>query len=409
MANDFLIVQTDRNVFESTDFYVLKIFRLRIVGFANAFAPGLVHPALVLLKSFFFPPDVPIEQITREIETLVLQSFVVKKIDSSTSFYQLNPDFVLAATEDAGFHPTGAFSQLNSYENRVFDIKLEDEIDKLGSKQIIAKFYRPGRWNLHALQEEHQFLFDLQAEGIPVVAPIKIGNGSVLNHNGIYVAFFPKFRGRMPEEFLTGDLAQIGRRLAQIHNVGSRRKFLERGVWSQTPFSGWDQLEILSNIVAPEVWPRYESAAIALLERIEEEIDTSQFIRIHGDCHRGNLLLRPQTSGQKEFFFVDFDDCLMGPAAQDFWMLFSTSEQKSELMSEEKEQILKGYEELRPFPEQQWQWLSLLRGYRILYYSAWIARRWSDPSFPLLFPNFETYSFWAEETEALESIAWSLG
>lgn len=309
---------------------------------------------------------------------------------------------MLAATEEAGFHPTGEFTQLNSYENRVFDIRLEKSSSE--HERVIAKFYRPGRWPKDALLEEHEFLFDLQKEGIPVIAPLLHKNGSSLcEMKGMFVAFFPKFMGRMPEEFLQNDLYQVGRRLAQIHNIGARKDFQHRAILGEAPYSSWDNLELLSRWVAPEVWQRYEKSVITIIEAFESYLDPRDFIRIHGDCHRGNLLAKLLPGNQREFFFVDFDDCAMGPEVQDFWMLFSGSD-----LEEEKEMILSGYEELREFPIKQWQWVPLLRGLRIFSYSAWIARRWSDPSFPKLFPNFETFTFWAEETEALEKIAWSL-
>lgn len=309
---------------------------------------------------------------------------------------------MLAATEEAGFRPTGEFTQLNSYENRVFDIRLEKGSNE--QDRIIAKFYRPGRWPQEALLEEHDFLFDLVKEGVPVVAPLKLRNDkSLCSISNMFVAFFPKFVGRMPEEFLEKDLYQVGRRLAQIHNIGARKAFHHRAVLSEAPFSSWDNLDLLSRWVAPEVWPRYEKATIAIIETFETKINPKNFIRIHGDCHRGNLLAKMLPGNQREFFFVDFDDCAMGPQVQDFWMLFSGSD-----FEEEQDLIVSGYEELREFPDQQMKWIPLLRGLRIFSYSAWIARRWSDPSFPKLFPNFETYSFWAEETEALEKIAWSI-
>lgn len=320
-----------------------------------------------------------------------------------TSFYELNPDLVLASTEEAGFLPTGEFTQLNSYENRVFDLRLESATDS-GHQRVIAKFYRPGRWGRNEIQEEHNFLFELVKEGIPAVAPLLNRSGSsVLEMNGLFVSFFPKFMGRMPEEFLEKDLYQVGRRLAQLHNIGARKEFKFRPVLGETPFSAWENLDFLSPLVSPEVWPRYEAAAINILETIESEIDPTGFLRIHGDCHRGNLLSRALAGGEREFFFVDFDDCLMGPEVQDFWMLFA--EEDSSL---EKDLILSGYEELRDFPRKQWEWVPLLRGLRILSYAAWIARRWKDPSFPKIFPEFGTYTYWAEETEALEKLSWSL-
>lgn len=324
--------------------------------------------------------------------------------DSKTSFYQLDPDLVLAATEEAGFHPTGEFTQLNSYENRVFDIRLETGGDPEAMARVIAKFYRPGRWTEAALSEEHEFLFDLQREGVPAIAPLLQRNKKSLNYmSGMFVTFFPKFAGRMPEEFLGDDLHQVGRRLAQMHNVGARKSFKHRAIIGEAPHSPWENLELLSQWIAPEMWPRYEAATLHIIESLEQNLDYDAFIRIHGDCHRGNLLQRQLAGNKREFFFVDFDDTAMGPEVQDFWMLFSEKDSKLE-----QDLIIAGYEELREFPDKQLRLIPLLRGLRIFNYASWIARRWKDPSFPKLFPTFNTYTYWAEETEALEKIAWSL-
>ncbi len=307
------------------------------------------------------------------------------------SFFNLKPELVLQAAEKAGFQPTGEFSQLNSYENRVFDLKLE----KPENKSLILKFYRPGRWDQKTIQEEHFFLKELAAEGIPVAAPIC----DLLNVSEMHVAFFEKVKGKMPEEFLGDDLKKVGRLLARIHNIGARKSFQYRPVLGDSPYSAWESLDLLSDWVSPEMWPRYESAAISLIEKLEASLSQMKFLRIHGDCHRGNLLFNPNFTGG--FFFVDFDDCMMGPAVQDFWMLFQDQ------TDEEQQKILQGYTELRSFDEKEWRLVPLLRSLRIISYSAWIARRWSDPSFPKLFPNFQSYTFWAEETEALERLLWS--
>lgn len=319
------------------------------------------------------------------------------------------------ALEEAGFSPTGEFTQLNSYENRVYDLQLEKAFQAnhqnihQNISRIVAKFYRPGRWSVDALKEEHEFLFDLQKEGVPVVAPLQFQEGkSLLSFAGMNVAFFPKFSGRMPEEFLGDDLYQVGRRLAQIHNVGARKDFKHRAVIGEFPFSMEDNLDLLMKWVAPEVRDRYEDAVLEVIDVLRESLDFDSFIRIHGDCHRGNLLqamtgtLSPTGSPRREFFFVDFDDSAMGPEVQDFWMLFSGIESQ-----DEQDLILSGYEELREFPHSQMALIPWLRGLRIFTYAAWIARRWDDPSFPKLFPEFNSYTYWAEETEALEAIAWS--
>ena len=321
------------------------------------------------------------------------------EILSGDSFYKLTPDDVLNGVEEAGFMPTGEFQQLNSYENRVFDVWLEKDADSNPGQQtrVIAKFYRPGRWSKLALEDEHNFLADLVSEGIHAIAPLKLRNGSTLmQHNGLFYALFPRFAGRMPQEFLPGELKQVGRTLARIHNIGSRRPARHRLRMSAEEH-GWNQLEDLAPRIDPGLWPRYEKACSLILEHLDEYLDEKSFLRIHGDCHKGNLL----HAGQ-EFFFVDFDDFLNGPAAQDFWMLLSGSE------AAEKEEMISGYEELRDFPDEQLELFEPLRGLRILHYAAWISKRWSDPSFPRLFPEFGTFRYWAEEVEGLEKIAWSL-
>ena len=319
-----------------------------------------------------------------------------------TQFFNLTPDAVLAGVDSAGFRTTGEYLQLNSYENRVFDVRLEPgEI----AERLIVKYYRPQRWNRQALLEEHFFLEELKSQGIPAVAPMPQANQETLSsYRGIYLAVFPKAIGRMPQEMSLADLNQVGRLLARLHNIGEQQESKARPTLNVETY-GWPALEILKSWVAPEMWSRYETAAITILEYLEDHLNEDQFFRIHGDCHRGNLLQQDTREGDRGFFFVDFDDFCTGPAAQDFWMLLSGD---PETLAEEKEALLSGYEELRHFPPEQHQLLMPLRGLRIIHYGAWIARRWSDPSFPQIFPDYETYTYWAEETEALERIAWSL-
>lgn len=300
----------------------------------------------------------------------------------------------MQAAETAGFLPTGEFAQLNSYENRVFDIRLED------GQRIIGKFYRPGRWTQDMILEEHQFLQDLASEGIPAIAPLTLKNGSTLfSHDGMWTAFFPKVLGRLPDEFLGDDLKKVGRLMARVHNVGVRRPIRHRPTMDTNYHGGWPSLERIDRVIAPEVERRYIEAAENILYAIEDTFNPSEFQRIHGDCHRGNLL-----HNGNEFFLIDFDDFVNGPVVQDFWMLMSGAD----TFEEERDLILSGYEELREFPHHQWEWVPLLRGLRILMYSGWIAARWQDPSFPRLFPDFTNYSYWAKEAEALEAIAWQL-
>ncbi|MGZ3770286.1 MAG: serine/threonine protein kinase [Bdellovibrio sp.] len=336
-------------------------------------------------------------------------------MDKSSSFYNLNPEKVLLAAEKAGFIPTGEFTQLNSYENRVFDIKLEEpyapDLSNISgtsntpealnkNKNLIAKFYRPYRWSKEAILDEHEFLISLKNEGIFAVAPLQSEDDKTLFEiEGMYVAFFPKILGRMPQEFLSGELHKVGRLMAQVHNVGARKPALHRPNLD-TLNQGWSTLDFLQEWISPELRKRYNIAAEDILYAIDDTVDSSEFIRIHGDCHKGNLL-----NNGKEFFLVDFDDFLNGPVMQDFWMLLSGDEDS---LDDEKMQIIDGYEELREFPHHQWSWIPLLRGLRIIHYAGWIGKRWEDPSFPRLFPEYNTYKYWAEEVEALEKIAWQI-
>ena len=326
----------------------------------------------------------------------------------SSDFDRLQPQLILDAIEAAGYRTTGEYSQLNSYENRVFDVRLEigrehllarDPSTTAPIERVIAKFYRPHRWSAEAIRDEHEFLADLQREGIPAIAPLPLKNGSTtINKEGYELALFPRVVGRMPDEFLQGQLRQVGRTLARIHNIGARRPALHRPDLT-TEFFGWSALERLERFVYPELWRRYEETCIEILEHIDEAIDPSSFLRIHGDCHKGNLL----HSGT-EFFFVDFDDFVNGPVIQDFWMLLSGSVDDDDIAAEEQEEICIGYEELREIPD-EWHLFDPLRALRIIHYAGWIAQRWNDPFFKQIFPAFETYNYWLDELTQLEKIA----
>lgn len=314
---------------------------------------------------------------------------------STTTFFNLDPNTVLSACETAGMQPTGLFSQLNSYENRVFDIELE------GRSKIIAKFYRPERWPKLAILEEHRFLMQLNQNEIPCLKPLVLPNQStLLTVSGIHVAFFPKFIGRMPQELALSEINRVGQLMARVHNVGSHEKARYRPIMDSSYYGGWQTLDFLADKISPEVKDRYLSAAENILEFIDQEFDQSEFFRIHGDAHKGNLLLFDDI-----FYLVDFDDFCMGPCIQDMWMLLSHDKDS---ILDEQHAFIEGYEMFREFPLHQLGWVESLRGLRILMYAGWIAKRWTDPSFPKLFPDFGTFSYWAEEVEALEKVSWSL-
>lgn len=321
---------------------------------------------------------------------------------SKEDFYSLTPDIVLEAVDAMGFRTTGELLQLNSYENRVFEVALEGA----PKQKVIAKFYRPGRWDEATILEEHEFMFDLERNGLPVVAPLKNNSGqSLTEHNGMWTAVFPKARGRMVQELDEAGLRKLGRTLARFHNVGEQKEFSYR-LSLTTGAYGYANIEFLQPWIAPEVRARYNHAAEEILAFLDTALDEDTFIRIHGDCHKGNLLETDIAGEAKEFFFVDFDDCVMGPPIQDFWMLLPGEEEETR---GDLAALIEGYEEFRHFDDNQIDLIPALRGLRILHYAAWIARRWEDPSFPRLFPQFKDFNYWAAETEALERIARRLG
>lgn len=328
------------------------------------------------------------------------------------SFYNLTPQKVMSAVEQAGFSPTGEYLQLNSYENRVFDIRLEKNSERALelNHRVIAKFYRPGRWSLPAIQEEYHFLTELKESGIEVVSPLSFKDNTQLHKfEDLWVAFFPKIFGRSPQELSLSDYKKIGTTLARIHLVGQSNNAHHRLKFSAQTM-GWPALKLLESWVFPEVWPRYHRAAKIILDNLDQKLEQCFKLRIHGDCHKGNLLCidaKDSSDNHPEFYFLDFDDFGLGPAVQDFWMLFS-GDNDSTLLNEEEQSLLSGYMELRHFDMNELKLIPQLRGLRIIHYAAWIARRWDDPSFPRLFPAFQEYNYWAQEVEQLEKIAWSL-
>ena len=312
-------------------------------------------------------------------------------------FYQLTPDFVLDAVEKCHGQTTGEYLQLNSYENRVYSVRNEDP----PGSQIIVKFYRPGRWSEKAILEEHRFLDECLNQGVAVVAPLKQKDGSTLSlHQGLWCAVFPKAKGRMPQEFFNEDLTRLGRVIARLHNVGSLRSSVERPILDVENY-GVPALEIIAPLVTPQLRDRYIDAAHAIFQYLDDEMDPRSFQRIHGDCHRGNVLQTDEPGQPKEFLLIDFDDFGMGSPVQDFWMLFSRDREE---FADEIGAFLAGYTELRDFDESQLRFMEPLRGMRIVHYAAWIARRWSDPSFPQLFPQFASEGYWFEELKALEEV-----
>lgn len=319
-------------------------------------------------------------------------------------FFQLTPDRVIDAVESSGFRCTGRCAALNSFENRVYELELEESEEassarrNLLANRRVAKFYRPGRWTQEQILEEHAFLLELQEHEIPVVAPLAFSDGRTLHQDsesGIWYALFPKVGGRAPDEFSDDQLLQVGRLLARIHNVGAARPALHRIQLSPDSYGRTDLAWLLQHDSIPSTCrSRYEDAVLALCEIADPLFKPVRQLRIHGDCHFGNLLWNQQGP-----FFLDFDDMVRGPAVQDVWMLTPGRDAES---LRQRELLLTGYEQLREFNHFELRLVEVLRAFRIIHYSAWIAHRWDDPAFPLAFPQFGTDRYWLEETKTLE-------
>jgi len=304
-------------------------------------------------------------------------------------FYSLTPNKVLDAVEVDGRVCTGRFIVLNSYENRVYQLELDD------GRFVVAKFYRPGRWSTDAILDEHDFLLDLEEAEVEVAAPLELPDGDTLDEiEGIKFAIFPRYGGRAPEEMTDDQLRQMGRLLARIHAVGKSAEAEDRltmapGQWLLR------NLDVLieHDLLPLEVRERYAGAVHALHDAVLPLWEDLELHRIHGDVHLGNLLRSPHG-----FVFLDFDDMVMGPAVQDLWMLQggrdAWAQRRLELM-------LEGYTSMLPFDRRQLALIEPLRAMRMVHFAAWIARRWEDPAFPQAFPDFGTRVWWDRETREL--------
>ncbi|MCC6277919.1 MAG: serine/threonine protein kinase [Oligoflexia bacterium] len=309
------------------------------------------------------------------------------------SFYSITPDVILTSVETVGRRSTGRWMALNSIENRVFDVEMDD------SERLIIKFYRPGRWTEDAIKDEHDFIKDLEEAEIPVAAPLLLPHGSTVGvtNDQVYFSVFPKKRGRSPQELESNQLQWLGRFIARMHVVGEKRQAQHR-LRLSVDHHIRTTLKILKEgqWLAPEIKTQYADCAETIAEKIEPLLAKQPVFRIHGDCHLGNLL-----SNQDGFFFVDFDDMMNGPALQDLWLLVNRAGDEAQRFWQD---LLDGYRQFREIGDVDFKLIEGLRAMRIVHYSGWIARRWDDPSFPRLFPDFGSFKYWSQEMEALERI-----
>lgn len=316
------------------------------------------------------------------------------KHELTPRFNRLSPDEVYHAVEAGGRRCTGRFVILNSYENRVYEIELDD-----GSR-VVGKFYRPGRWTREAILEEHAFLRELVEVEIPVAAPLDVAFGETIGEvDGILFALFARVAGRAPEEFSDDDVKEAGRLIARIHNIGARREISFRSPLSPHTY-GRENLEYLlaAGIIAPELRAAYESTVATLLARIEPLFRDAPTHRIHADCHLGNLVRT-----RAGLTFLDFDDMRIGPAVQDIWMLVPSADAEGD---RQRQLLLEAYRTIRPFDDRWLRLVEPLRALRYIHYAAWIARRLDDPSFQRTFGHFGTLQYWQGQVQDLrEQIA----
>ena len=307
-------------------------------------------------------------------------------------YSELSPETVLDAIEALGFHCDGRALALNSYENRVYQVGIED------GTPVVAKFYRPGRWSDAAIREEHAFAGELAGQEIPVVAPLLRDGVSLHVHHGFRYAVFPRRGGRWPELGTSDEREWVGRFLGRIHAVGRAARFQERTRLSMEDLGRNARDFVLDGDWMPDyLADKYADLTDTLLDEIEARAEGwrgATLGRILGDCHRGNILWTDQGP-----HFVDLDDCLTGPAIQDLWMLLAGGQQE---MRTGLRDLLKGYEQFLPFDRSEIALIEPLRALRMIHYSAWLARRWHDPAFPRAFPWFAEPRYWEEHYRALD-------
>jgi Ser/Thr protein kinase RdoA (MazF antagonist) len=336
---------------------------------------------------------------------------------AETPYAGLDPDVVLDALDAVGLRGDGRLIQLNSYENRVFQVFLED------APPVVAKFYRPGRWSDAQILEEHSFANELAASEVPVAAPLSLVLdkrslraeratliGPTLTrfetaHGPHRFAVATRMAGRGPELEDPAVLEWIGRFIGRIHSVGARGRFDHRQTLDVATFGTAARDWLLAHDTLPaDALPAWQAVSQQALEAVQAAFETlgpPRTLRLHGDCHPGNILWTEQGP-----HFVDLDDAVTGPAVQDLWMLLSGSRAD---MSAQLAAVLDGYEQFMDFDWRELRLVEPLRTLRMIHHSAWIARRWSDPAFPAAFPWFESPAYWDEQTrrlrEQLEAMA----
>lgn len=311
-------------------------------------------------------------------------------------FFQLTPETILNAIDQIGFKTTGRVLTLNSMENRVYEIEVSESRDKEYS--IIAKFYRPGRWHKNQILDEHKFLLDLTEAEVPVIPPLVIGGETLFKDETTQLEFalFPKKGGRAPDEMSFEQLEILGRQLARLHSVGKMEEAQHR-LYLNPEIFGQQNLSYLveSKSIPAHIESLYENKVSQLIKLMTPLFKNIKTQRIHGDCHLGNIIYRDQEG----MFFIDFDDMANGPCVQDIWLLVPGRDQEALV---NREVFLEAYQSMNNFNYQELKLIEPLRALRYIHFTAWIAKRWEDPSFKQAFPYFGDESYWQKQLQDIE-------
>ena len=309
------------------------------------------------------------------------------------NYDHLTPDTVINAVESLGFLSDARVFPLNSYENRVYQVGVED------AAPVIVKFYRPLRWSDEAIREEHQYSQDLADLDLPAVAPFKNKEGDTLNYfEGYRFAAFRRQGGQAPEQDDFDQLLWLGRLLGRMHQAGGTTQFSARPTLSvQRMVTEPSEYLLQHNFIPSHQVTLYEGLIEGFTQNFQALFNdiNPQLIRCHGDCHIANILWHRETGP----WFVDFDDCQNAPAVQDLWMLLAGTRQEQVAQFSE---LLEGYEEFTDFDRRQLRLIEPLRTMRMIYYAGWLARRWTDPAFPANFPWFNTSHYWQNHIGSLQ-------
>lgn len=300
-------------------------------------------------------------------------------------FSEISPDLILDALMEAGIYPESGLTELNSYENRVYQFQDENR------KRFVVKFYRPERWNRSQIQEEHDFTLELQDAELPVAAPLEFAGQTVLEFGGFMFAIFPSIGGRQYEADNLFQLEEVGRLLGRTHQIGKKSTFMFRPTLGVTEYLDQPrQIMAQTELIAPKWKETFLESLDKLIAQVKKDwpVITSP-LRLQGDCHPGNILWRD------EAWLVDFDDARNGPAVQDLWMLLNGSRQEQVL---QLDTLLEAYNEFCDFDVKELKLIEPLRAMRMVHYLGWIIRRWQDPAFPRAFSWIREDDFWQRQS-----------